>query len=117
MLRKIHFIRDPIVFLGTKEEMLFESGALMKPDESEQAFFSEYRGSLVGNRELPWADVEKRLFIIVNQHPGDDVGIALDYRTGMHTPRVIGTDWHSDKNCIYRETSPSFEEFVELLEI
>lgn len=97
--------------------MDFNSGPLMGPDESEHAYFSEYRGALVGERELPWADVEKLIFIVVNERPGDDVGIALDYRTGIDTPRVIGMDWHSGKNCIYREISQSFEEFVELLEI
>lgn len=115
MLSKIPFIRDPLVFLGSKENMIFESGPLMSPDEAENKMFSEYRGSVFDKRDLPWIDVEKTLFIICNKWPGDDVGIALDYRTGNESPRVVGGDWHSGEGCIYREISPSFDRFVEYL--
>lgn len=114
MLAKVPFIRDPLVFLGSKDNMLFESGPLMGPEAIEQEMFSEYRGSAVGERDLPWIDVERTLFIICNKWPGDDVGIALDYRTG-NSPRVVGGDWHSGNNCTYHEISPSFDAFVELI--
>ena len=117
MLAKVPFIRDPLVFLGSKDDMLFESGPLMGPSEIEQVIFSEYRGSAVGNRDLPWIDVEQTLIIICNKWPGDDVGIALDYRTGLESPRVVGGDWHSGMNYIYHEICPSFEDFVKLLEL
>ena len=77
----------------------------------------EYRGSLVAERALPWIDVELALFLMANKNPGDDVGIALDYRTGANSPRVIGTDWHSVGGCGYREICETFEEFAELLEL
>lgn len=115
MLARIPFIRDPLVFLGSKDNMLFESGPLMGPNEIENEMFSEYRGSAIGDRDLPWIDVEQTLFIICNKWPGDDVGVALDYRTGINSPRVIGGDWRSGNNCIYHEISPSFDAFVELI--
>lgn len=41
--------------------------------------------------ELPWLDVEQAFFIAVNRVPGDDVGLARDYRTDAHDPRVVGS--------------------------
>jgi len=78
--------------------------------------FSEFRGSAIGERDLPWIDVEQSLFIICNRWPGDDVGIALDYRSGIDMPRVVGGDWHSGNNgVVYREISPTFDAFIQLL--
>ncbi len=115
MRAKVPFIHEPLVFLSSKDEMVFESGPLMGPFEAEHPLFSEYRGSVIGKRDLPWVDVEQTLFLIVNKWPGDDVGIALDYRPGLHAPRVVGGDWHSSRNCIYREICPTFADFIDLL--
>jgi hypothetical protein len=115
MQAKIHFIRDQLLFLGTKDNMLFNSGPLMGEEEIENEVFSEYRGSLIGDRDLPWIDVEKSLIIICNKWPGDDVAIALDYRTNV--PRIIGSDWHSGDNCLYHEISPTFDTFIDMLEL
>ncbi len=115
MFAKIPFIQDPLNFLGSKDNMVFESGLLMGHNEIEQEVFSEYRGSVIGERGLPWVDVEQSLFIICNKWPGDDIGTALDYRTGLNSPRVIGGDWRSGNKCIYHEISPTFDAFVELV--
>jgi hypothetical protein len=117
MQAKIPFIRDPLIFLESKDEMLRESGPLMGPNGIESMLFSEYRGSIVPPRPLPWLDVEKSIFIICNKRPGDDVGIALDYPTGLEKPRVVGGDWHSGSGLVFREISPTFDDFVNLLEI
>lgn len=114
MLSKVPFIDVELVFLDSKDTMCF-TGPLMGPHENEQEMFCEYRGSAIGERPLPWIDVEKTLFIILNKWPGDDVGIALDYRVGVHSPRVVGGDWHTGAGCVYREISPTFDAFVELL--
>lgn len=115
MQKKVPFIRDPLIFLNSRDDMVCNSGPLMEPDEVAQETFSEYRGSIVGHRDLPWIDVEQSLFVICNRIPGDDVGIALDYRTGVNSPRVVGSDWQSGAACLYREINPSFDAFVELL--
>lgn len=113
MLAKAPFIHDPLVFRGI-DNVAIQSLSLMGPEEIENETFSEYRGSAVDARPLPWIDVERTLFIMSNKWPGDDVGIALDYRTS-NSPRVVGGDWHSGNRCIYHEISPSFDAFVELL--
>ncbi len=115
LLSCIPFIRDPLVFLNSKESMLFESGPLMGSEVMESEMFSEYRGSVIKQRDLPWVDVEQLIAIICCEYPGDDVMVALDYRTGMNSPRVVGNDWHSRRGCIYHEISPSFDSFVELI--
>jgi hypothetical protein len=92
MVVKVPFIGDPLLFLSSIESMLFNSGPLMARNAAEDSRFSEYLGSQVSFRDLPWIDVEKTVFIIMNEPIGDDAGIALDYRIGIDTPRVIGSD-------------------------
>jgi hypothetical protein len=79
--------------------------------------YHEARGSK--NAEpicLPWLDVELAVFVAVNRFPGDDLAIALDYRTKASEPRVVANDWvQSEGGCIWREVAPSFSEFVRLL--
>jgi hypothetical protein len=115
MAEKVPFIHDPLEFLSSIDSMLFNSGPLMDPRKAEDERFSEYRGSQIPFRDLPWIDVEKTVFIIINERIGDDVGIALDYRTGNDWPRIVGGDWHSGSGIIYREIAPSFDVFVELI--
>lgn len=70
--------------------------------------------------ELPLAMARCRTSpcIAVNANPGDDVAIALDYRTGARTPRVVASDWWSSTEpttAPWREISKSFVEFARLL--
>lgn len=109
------FITDPLAVLKTFDHMLVESGPLMADGAVEDDAFSEYRGSQVAERDLPWIDVEKTLFIFCNERPGDDVGIALDYRRDPAAPRVVGGDWHSEKRLIYRLVANSFDDFAEAI--
>lgn len=114
MRAKVSFIRDPLEFQQRHEWMIQASAPLLGRGLDESKMFSEYRGSKFPERDLPWLDVEKRLNIIVSREIGDDTCIALDYRTGLHAPRVVGCDWING-GCVYREISPSFEAFVDLL--
>lgn len=109
------FIREPLTALSTFDMMLAGSGPLMAPHESENARFSEYRGSRIAPRELPWVDVEKTLFIFCNKFPGDDVGIALDYRPPTGTPRVVGAHWTDDACLRYQAIAESFDEFIRMI--
>ncbi len=85
--------------------------------ETENDFFSEYLGSVVPPRPLPWLDVEKALFLYCNRDPGYDSGIALDYRPGLDYPRVIASDWNSSSTgVVYREIAESFQAFVVMLQ-
>lgn len=55
--------------------------------------------------------------IAINRIPGDDIAIALDYRTSMTDPRVIGTEWIDGTNCgcFWREISSSFTALAKLV--
>ena len=73
----------------------------------------EYRGSETEPRSLPWLDVELSLFIAVNRLMGDDLAIALDYRTSDTDPRVVASDWWTGDNTLHwREAFPTFSAFV-----
>lgn len=114
--RAVPFISDPLVVLKTHERMLDVSRPFMGSDEVKNKCYAEYRGSRVSRRGFPWVDVEKTLFIMCNELPGDDVGIALDYRYDSIEPCVVGGDWHSRPGrIVYRRIANSFAEFAELL--
>jgi hypothetical protein len=49
----------------------------------------------------------------VNRHLGDDVAVALDFRTSSADPRVVASDWSdADACCQWREVSSTFSGFV-----
>jgi hypothetical protein len=109
----IPFLVDPVVFLPSPEAMAFESPGRL----AEDARWSETLHMLRGDRvaepvELPWLDVDRSVFIAVNKWPGDDVGIALDYRTGLADPRVVANEWGSGSGCFWREVAPTFSGFA-----
>ncbi|WP_329536663.1 hypothetical protein OG568_15685 [Streptomyces sp. NBC_01450] len=68
--------------------------------------------------ELPWLDVEQAFFIAVNRVPGDDVGLARDYRTDAHDPRVVGS-YVSMNPLLYewRVVAPTFSAFAAALDL
>jgi hypothetical protein len=90
-------------------------------DSGRSALFHVVRGSVVGPGDLPWLDVEQAVNIAVNKRPGDDVAIALDYRTDPSDPRVVGSDaWTGHHETgrfqyVWREVAPSFSAFAEAL--
>jgi hypothetical protein len=112
----IPFMVDPVVFLSTPEAMARESSGHLADDPRLSAVFHIVHGSrVVGPVELPWLDVDRSFFVAVNRWPGDDVGIALDYRTDALDPRVVASDWGTGQACIWREVAPAFSGFVRLL--
>jgi hypothetical protein len=114
----IPFLQDPMVFLPTIDAMRQESTSLLADSPEMSELFHEYRGSKVPERELPWLDVDKALFIAVNRIGGADIGIALDYRTSREDPRVVASDWESGDNTHHwREVENKFSDFVKNLGI
>jgi len=112
----IPFMVDPVVFLSTPERMAFESVGRLADDPQLSALFQIARGCRVAEPvELPWLDADRSLFVAVCRWPGDDVGIALDYRTDALDPRVVVSDWGSGQACMWREVAPTFSGFVRLL--
>jgi hypothetical protein len=114
----IPFLQEPVDFLFDVDKIRRESSGVLAdmPDMSE--FFHEYRGSKTSEKDLPWLDVDRALFIAVNRVAGADIAIALDYRTDVNDPRVVASDWWSvDKTHFWREAESRFSDFVKRLGI
>lgn len=117
--RIVPFCPEPMILLPTIEEIYAET-----------AWLYEYAPSIadlihieLGSRSdtplvLPCLDIEQAYFIAVNRLPGDDIGIALDYRTSSIDPRIVASDWSDEaQGCVWREISPTFSQFVSLIEL
>ena len=115
------WFEDPLVFLPDVHQMSRESQSLeqLTDDEGMPRIFRAIRGSIAaGPVELPWLDVELAVLIAVNQIPGDDVAIALDYRSDETNPRVVASDfWTDPKQCAWRIVTPTFSEFASALNL
>ncbi|WP_149824586.1 hypothetical protein [Streptomyces tailanensis] len=97
--RLIPWFEDPLDFLTSVAGMEWESRSMdmFADDASYPELFREVRGSeREAPVELPWLDVEKAFLIAVCRHAGDDVALALDYRTDPADPRVVGSDFWTD---------------------
>ena len=109
ILRKITPFIEEIEFLHDVERIMKESAALQKGG------MGAMRSTNPRNQELPFLDGDLALLIAVNREHGDDVAIALDYRTSMTDPRVVASAMSPDKAWIWREVAPSFSEFIGLI--
>jgi len=119
--KAIPFLQEPVDFLLDVETMRRESSGSLSffqhPEMPE--LFHMYQGSQEAERQLPWLEVEKALLIAVNRNRGDDIAIALDYRTDSEDPRVVASDWWSENTPthLWREVESKFSEFVRKLGI
>jgi hypothetical protein len=116
----IPWFESPLVFLTSVGQMRWESQSLdLFADESRGSeLFREVRGSVVGAVELPWLDVELAFFVAVNRVPGDDVAIALDYRSDPSDPRVVASDFWTEPEplqCAWRIVAPTLSAFADAL--
>ncbi|MFD6568150.1 hypothetical protein [Micromonospora profundi] len=115
------WFRSPLDFLTSIEGMRSESGSLtmFADDPPSSHLFRQTRGSVAtASVELPWLDVEKAVLIAVNRIPGDDVAMALDYRTDPAEPRVVASDFRTDpKQCSWRTVAPTFSQLVKVLRL
>lgn len=120
VLREIMpWFEDPLDFLVDHDQMRRETGALdvLSANEALARLFRLRRGGEhAAPVELPWLDVEAAVLIAVNRYAGDDVAIALDYRTGASDPRVVASDLFTDpRGCAWRTVAPAFSAFVAAL--
>jgi hypothetical protein len=113
------WFEDPLVFLTSVEGMRRENRSLdlMADDEPSSRLFRVLRGGRERQSvDLPWLDVEQAVLIAVNRNSGDDVALALDYRTSTADPRVVASDfWTDPRQCAWRIVTPTFTEFVSRL--
>lgn len=114
----IPFLKDPVDFLPSIEDIALESQGLLADYKTTATVFHEYRGSAGVDEALPWRDVDRSILIAVNREMGADAGIALDYRTGNEDPSVLASDWGTeDGTHHWRKVCDSFSDFVKVLEI
>ena len=115
------WFHDPLVFMTSVAWMRRESRSVdpLADDESSSRLFRQRRGSREPHAvDLPWLDVEQAVLVAVNRNPGDDVAVALDYRTDPVDPRVVASDfWTDSRQCAWRMVTPTFTEFVSLLRL
>lgn len=121
-LRKIMpWFKDPLDFLTDVHQIRHESGSLdhLTDDEDTARIFRQARGSASADPvELPYLDVDLAVLIAVNRIPGDDVAVALDYRTSASDPRVVASDfWTDPRQCSWRTVAPTFSAFITALNL
>lgn len=118
MRKSIPWFEGPLVFLTSLDHMRRESRSLdmFADDDPSSEVFREVRGSVAGPVDLPWLDVERAFLVAVNRIPGDDVAIALDYRSVPADPRVVASDfWTDPHQCAWRIVALTFGSFAEAL--
>ena len=100
-------IEDPLMIL-TSEESIRHTSKIYPTSKKEHASAHEYYGTHTTQRDLPWIDMEKLLFIAVSYEFGGDEAIALDYRNSSDSPSVVASSW-TDNVCSWIQIAPSFD--------
>ncbi len=112
----IPWLQGPIEFIEVMHWLVTENGSPLVDYLDSANKFREYRGSVSHDKtDLPWLDLEKSLFIAVNRIRGDDLGIALDFRTSTDDPRVVASYWcgeRDDYHVEWRLVTEMFSEFL-----
>ena len=101
---------DPVSLLRSLEAMDRNTRGLVRvPGNSYSSRDDPARG------DPSWVDIDRALVVAVNSIPGDDVAIAVDFRSDH--ARVVATRWAESPNCRYEwvEIAPSFDDFLEAL--
>lgn len=113
------WFEDPLDFLTSIHRMRRETRSLTQfaDDPSSAQLFRTRRGSTATDPvDLPWLDAERAVLIAVNRRPGDDVAIALDYRTDPTDPRIVASDfWTNPQQCSWRTVTPTFSQLINRL--
>ena len=66
-------------------------------------------------RTCPWLSADQAVFIAIDRFPGDDVAIALDYRSDLEIPMVVASHWRDNKSLEWFEVAKDFEIFARSL--
>lgn len=109
----------PIEFIEEMDWMVLEnSGHLADSPEGVQLNRAYHGSESQEKPDLPWLDVDQALFVAVNRLHGDDLGIAIDFRTSLENPRVVASRWcYSLGRIEWELVTNTFTEFLERLEM
>lgn len=114
------WFEDPLMFMADLHDMRFQNNALdhIADDRSISDLFRMARSSRsIHPIGLPWLDVDQAVLIAVNEHAGDDVALALDYRTDSADPRVVAADiWTDPSRYSWRVVTSTFTDLVRALQ-
>ncbi len=117
----IPWLQGPIEFIEAMHWMVTENHTLLADHRYDARTWREYRGSVSPDKtDLPWRDLDQSLFLAVNRNPGDDLGVALDFRTSTDNPRVVASYWcgeREDYHVEWRLVTDTFSEFLTRLEM
>lgn len=112
----IPWLQGPIELMEMMQWIVTENQGVFADNPDDAKLMHEYRGSVSSEKpDLPWLDVEKALVIAVNREPGDDLAIALDFRTSADDPRVVASYWCCDRDIYYakwRMVTSTLSEFL-----
>jgi hypothetical protein len=115
------WFEDPLGFLTDIRDMRFQNTALdsIADDRTISHLFGMDRGSRSDHPiELPWLDADQAVLVAVNEHAGDDVALALDYRTDPADPRVVASDnWTNPAQYSWRVVTPTFTDLLTVLQM
>ena len=119
------WFEDPLDFVTTVDGMRGETANLVRLAAHDAETFRIRRGARAAGAartraaeavDLPWLDVDRAVVIAVNRRAGDDVLLALDYRTGTAEPRVVAADvWTHPGGYEWRVVAASFADVVDAL--
>lgn len=114
------WFEEPLMFMPNLHAMRFQNAALdhIADDSSICDLFRMTRGSRSEHPlDLPWLDVGQAVLIAVNEYAGDDVALALDYRTDAADPRVVASDiWTDPRQISWRTVTPTFTNLLTALQ-
>ena len=112
-IRKVApFLIEPMEFLQSIEEIknVSENPILLQ----ENIFGIQSSRLLESNIEFPLLDYDKSIYIAINKYPGDDIGIALDFRKNSTEPCVVASDFNGHHpHCEWRVISQNLADFIQ----
>jgi hypothetical protein len=113
----IPFLHGPVDFLSIEGMRRESTGGLADIPRAAAAFHMARGSRSAAPVELPWLDVEQAVVIAVNRVHGDDLAIALDYRTNREDSRVVASLWlpKPGDGCVWFPVAATFREFAQAL--
>lgn len=122
VLSLMPWLDGPIDFILNFQQIKEASlGKLADFGQSTAEKYRVYRGSTSNlSPDLPWLDVDVHITIGHNRFWGDDIGLALDYRSSSSDPRVVATKWIQQDGLKFHHTdwmivADTFTKFTQML--
>lgn len=115
----IPWLDDPLDFMTTIDGLNLLNRLISQMDAGTMEFFQIGRGSAGQPIAMPWLDLDQAVFIAECRYAGDDIAVALDYRTNTTDPRVLATDTATiaQQHLSWRQVTPTLSQFIDALHL